>query len=42
MYEKRHHKYPLSIELGTAAVPDDDQYHEGYSGVCIEVQGDHG
>lgn len=27
MYEKRHHKYPLSIELGTPAVPDDSQYH---------------
>jgi hypothetical protein len=27
MYEKRHHKYPLSIELGTAAVPEDGQYH---------------
>lgn len=27
MYEKRHHKYSLSIELGTPAVPDDGQYH---------------
>jgi hypothetical protein len=27
MYEKRHPRYPLSIELGTAAVPDDGQYH---------------
>jgi hypothetical protein len=27
MYEKRHHKYSLSIELGTSSVPDDGQYH---------------
>jgi hypothetical protein len=27
MYEKRHPRYPLSIEQGTAAVPDDGQYH---------------
>ena len=27
MYEKRHHKYHLSIEQGTLGVPDDDQYH---------------
>jgi hypothetical protein len=27
MYEKRHHKYPLSIELGTPTVPDDGQYY---------------
>lgn len=27
MYEKRHPKYPLSIEQGTPNVPDDDQYH---------------
>jgi hypothetical protein len=27
MFEKRHHKYLLSIELGTPAVPDDGQYH---------------
>src|ERR1022692_3645877 len=27
MYEKRHPKYSLSIEQGTTAVPDDDQYH---------------
>jgi hypothetical protein len=27
MYEKRHHRYPLSIEQGTSAVPDDGQYH---------------
>src|SRR5260370_3179033 len=27
MYEKRHPKYSLSIEQGTPAVPDDDQYH---------------
>jgi hypothetical protein len=27
MYEKRHPRYPLSIEQGTAAVPNDGQYH---------------
>ena len=35
MYEKRHHKYPLSIELGTPAVPDDDQYHVIVDGKII-------
>lgn len=27
MYEKRHPRYPLSIEQGTGIVPDDGQYH---------------
>jgi hypothetical protein len=35
MYEKHHHKYPLSIELGTPAVPDDGQYHVIVSGKTI-------
>jgi hypothetical protein len=35
MYEKRHHKYSLSIELGTAAVPDDGQYHVIVNGEVI-------
>jgi hypothetical protein len=35
MYEKRHHKYLLSIELGTPAVPDDGQYHVIVNGRII-------
>jgi hypothetical protein len=35
MYQKRHHKYPLSIELGTSAVPGDDQYHVIVNGKII-------
>jgi hypothetical protein len=35
MYEKRHHKYSLSIELGTLAVPDDGQYHVIANGKII-------
>jgi hypothetical protein len=27
MFEKRHHKYALSIEQGTTNVDDDGQYH---------------
>jgi hypothetical protein len=27
MYQKRHLRYPLSIEQGTDIVPDDGQYH---------------
>jgi hypothetical protein len=33
MYEKRHPKYSLSIEQGTSAVPDDDQYHVVVNGM---------
>ena len=35
MFKKCHHKYPLSIELGTPAVPDDDQYHIIVNGKII-------
>ena len=35
MYEKRHHKYSLSIEQGTNAVPDDDQYHVLVNGQVV-------
>jgi hypothetical protein len=35
MHEKRHHKYSLSIEQGTSAVPDDDQYHVIVNGNII-------
>ena len=35
MYEKRHPKYALSIEQGTSAVPDDDQYHVIVNGEII-------
>ena len=35
MYEKRHHKYSLSIEQGTTGVPDDGQYHVVVSGQII-------
>jgi len=35
MYEKRHHKYSLSIEQGTDAVPDDDQYHVLVNGKIV-------
>lgn len=35
MYEKRHHKYHLSIEQGTLGVPDDDQYHVLVNGKVI-------
>jgi hypothetical protein len=35
MYEKRHHKYSLSIELGTRAVPDYGQYHLIVNGKII-------
>jgi hypothetical protein len=35
MYEKRHPKYPLSIEQGTATVPDDGQYHVIVNGEII-------
>ena len=35
MYEKRHHKYSLSIEMGTSAVPDDGQYHVISNGEII-------
>ena len=35
MYEKRHHKYSLSIEQGTDVVPDDDQYHVLVNGEIV-------
>jgi hypothetical protein len=35
VYEKRHPKYALSIEQGTSAVPDDDQYHVIVNGETI-------
>src|SRR5262245_61714626 len=35
MYEKRHHKYSLSVEQGTPAVPDDGQYHVLVDGTII-------
>jgi len=35
MYEKRHPKYALSIEQGTPAVPDDDQYHVIVNGKSV-------
>jgi hypothetical protein len=35
MYEKRHNKYSLSLEQGTDAVPDDDQYHVLVNGEII-------
>jgi hypothetical protein len=35
MYEKRHHRYSLSIELGTPAVPDDGQYHVIVNGKTV-------
>lgn len=35
MYERRHPRYDLSIEQGTRAVPDDDQYHVLANGKII-------
>ncbi len=35
MYEKRHPKYSLSIEQGTAAAPDDGQYHVILNGKIV-------
>jgi hypothetical protein len=35
MYEKRHPRYPLSIEQGTATVPDDGQYHVVVNGQIV-------
>lgn len=35
MYEKRHPKYPLSIEQGTETVPDDGLYYVIVSGNTI-------
>jgi hypothetical protein len=35
MYEKHHHKYSLSIEQGTTAVPDDGQYHVLVNGKIV-------
>jgi hypothetical protein len=35
MYEKHHHKYSLSIQQGTSAVPDDDQYHVVVDGEIV-------
>jgi len=35
MYEKHHPKYSLSIEQGTSAVPDDEQYHVLVNGRII-------
>ena len=35
MYQRRHHKYSLSVELGTPAVPDDGQYHVVVNGEII-------
>ncbi|HEY3903056.1 MAG TPA: hypothetical protein VGM14_03970 [Streptosporangiaceae bacterium] len=35
MYEKHHPRYSLSIEQGTAGVPDDDQYHVFVNGVIV-------
>jgi hypothetical protein len=35
MYEKRHHKYSLSIEQGTNTVPDDGQYHVLVNGEIV-------
>jgi hypothetical protein len=35
MYEKRHPKYPLSIEQGTSTVPNDGLYHVVVNGSII-------
>jgi hypothetical protein len=35
VYEKRHPRYPLSIEQGTATVPDDGQYHVVVNGQIV-------
>lgn len=35
MYEKHHPKYSLSIEQGTAPVPDDSQYHVLVNGKIV-------
>jgi hypothetical protein len=35
LYEKRHPKYPLSIEQGTDTVPDDGQYHVVVNGQIV-------
>jgi hypothetical protein len=35
MYEKHHHKYDLSIQQGTLAVPGDDQYHVVVNGEIV-------
>jgi hypothetical protein len=35
MYEKHHHKYSLSIQQGTPAVPDDGQYHVVVNGDIV-------
>jgi hypothetical protein len=35
MYEKRHPRYSLSIEQGTPAVPDNDEYHVIVNGIVI-------
>jgi hypothetical protein len=35
MCEKKHPRYPLSIEQGTAAVPDDGQYHVLVNGKIV-------
>lgn len=35
MYEKRHPRYSLSIEQGTSAVPEDDQYHVLVNGEIV-------
>jgi hypothetical protein len=35
VYEKRHPRYPLSIEQGTDTVPDDGQYHVVVNGQIV-------
>jgi hypothetical protein len=35
MYEKHHHKYDMSIQQGTLAVPGDDQYHVVVNGEIV-------
>ena len=35
MYERHHPRYDLSIEQGTPAVPNDDQYHVLVNGKII-------
>jgi hypothetical protein len=35
VYEKRHPRYPLSIEQGTGTVPDDGQYYVVVNGQIV-------
>jgi hypothetical protein len=35
LYQKKHSKYPLSMEQGTQAVPDDENFHVIVNGEII-------